>query len=134
MSGRWVELRLAAELLGTSPEAVRKRAAMGSLRSDRQDDCVFVWVDEGRIEGGREAQVDHEALLEAKEETIRTLREQLESEMRANEENRHLLAALIQRVLELEAGADNVEPPERREEATEGAAAGAPKVQAGRYS
>jgi hypothetical protein len=110
VSGRWVDLREAAELLGTSTEAVRKRAARGSLRSDRQDGRVLVWVDEGRTEGGREAQVDREVLLEAKDETIRTLREQLESERRANEENRRLLAALIQRVPELEAPASQ-EPP-----------------------
>jgi hypothetical protein len=117
VSGRWVDLREAAELLGTSTEAVRKRAARGSLRSDRQDGRVLVWVDEGRTEGGREAQVDREALLEAKEETIRTLREQLEAERRANEENRRLLAALIQRVPELEAPQ---EPPGGPERAAEG--------------
>ena len=109
MSGRWADLREAAALLGTSTEAVRKRAMRGSLRSDRQNGRVLVWVDEGRTEGGREAQVDREALLEAKEETIRTLREQLEAERRANEDNRRLLAALIQRVPELEA------PPASRE-------------------
>ena len=75
----------------------------GSLRSGRQDGRVLVWVDEGRTEGGREAQVDREVLLEAKDETIRTLREQLDAERRANEENRRLLATLIQRVPELEA-------------------------------
>jgi hypothetical protein len=98
-----VDLREAAELLGTSTEAVRKRAARGSLRSDRQDGRVLVWVDEGRTEGGREAEVDREALLEAKDQAIRILEEQLEAERRANEENRRLLAALIQRVPELEA-------------------------------
>jgi len=109
MSGRWIDLREAAALLGTSTEAVRKRAARGSLRSERRDGRVLVWVDKGRTEGGREAQVDREALLEAKEETIRTLREQLEAERRANEENRRLLTALATRVPELEA-------PESREE------------------
>jgi hypothetical protein len=137
VSGRWVDLREAAELLGTSTEAVRKRAARGSLRSDRQDGRVLVWVDEGRTEGGREAQVDREALLEAKEETIRNLREQLEAERRANEENRRLLAALIQRVPELEAAPEPrggpesaVEEPERAEPrpSTGGAQEGAEQV------
>ena len=113
MSGRWVDLREAAELLGTSTEAVRKRAARGSLRSDRQDGRVLVWVDEGRTEGGREAQVDREALLEAKDETIRILEEQLR--LRGEEIQRRDViisqltqanAALAQRVPELEA------PPE----------------------
>src|SRR5215218_5090374 len=77
MSGRWVGWREAEEVLDTSTAAVRKRAARRSLRSNRQDGRVLVWVDEGRTEGGREAQVDREALLEAKDETIRLLVEQL---------------------------------------------------------
>ena len=129
MSGRWVDLREAADLLGTSTEAVRKRAARGSLRSDRQDGRVLVWVDEGRTEGGREAQVDREALLEAKDETIRVLEEQLS--LRAEEIQRRDViisqltqanTALAQRVPELEApqeprGAPEsvVEEPERAE-------------------
>jgi hypothetical protein len=42
---------------------------------------------------------------------MRTLREQLEAERRANEENRRLLAALIQRVPELEAPEPAPEKP-----------------------
>jgi hypothetical protein len=126
MSGRWVDLREAAELLGTSTEAVRKRATRGSLRSDRQDGRVLVWVDGGRTEGGREAQVDREALLEAKDETIRVLEEQLR--LRAEEIQRRDViisqltqanAALAQRVPELEA------PQERSPDATRGGTGGA---------
>jgi len=67
-------------------------------------------VDDGRTEGGREAQVDREALLEAKDETIRVLEEQLR--LRAEEIHRRDViisqltqanAALAQRVPELEA-------------------------------
>ena len=110
MSGRWVSLREAAELLDTSTEAVRKRATRGSLRSERHDGRVVVWVDEGRTEGGREAQVDREALLEAKDETISILRDQLR--LRAEEIQRRDViisqltqanAALAARVPELEA-------------------------------
>ncbi len=116
MSGRWVDLPTAAELLETTTEAVRKRAARGSLRSERHDGRVVVWVDADRTEGGREAQVDREALLEAKEETIRILEEQLR--LRAEEIQRRDViisqltqanAALAARVPELEA------PPEPRE-------------------
>jgi hypothetical protein len=112
MSGRWVDLREAAELLGTSTEAVRKRATRGSLRSERHDGRVVVWVDDGRTEGGREAQVNGGAVLEAKEETIRLLEEQLR--LRAEEIQRRDViisqltqanAALAARVPELEAPA-----------------------------
>jgi hypothetical protein len=44
MSGRWVDLREAAALMNSSTEAVRKRAARGSLRSERHDGRVVVWV------------------------------------------------------------------------------------------
>ena len=47
MSGRWVDLREAAEILETSTEAVRKRAPRGSLRSDRYDtlEGSLAWID-----------------------------------------------------------------------------------------
>jgi len=125
MSGRWVDLREAAELLDTSTEAVRKRAARGSLRSDRQNGRVLVWVDEGRTEGGREAQVDREALLEAKDDTISILREQLR--LRAEEIQRRDViisqltqanAALASRVPELEAAESREDAAEEPAEAT----------------
>jgi hypothetical protein len=128
MSGRWVDLREAAELLDTSTEAVRKRAARGSLRSDRQNGRVLVWVDEGRTEGGREAQVDREALLESKDETISILREQLR--LRGEEIQRRDViisqltqanAALAARVPELEAPQEQRGVPEGASEEGEGA-------------
>ena len=129
MSGQWVDLREAAELLGTSTEAVRKRAARGSLRSDRQDGRVLVWVDEGRTEGGREAQIDREALIEAKDHAIRILEDQLREEREARRRADTIIAQLTQanaalaaRVPELEASQEArgapesaVEEPQRAE-------------------
>jgi len=121
MSGRWVDLREAAELLGTSTEAVGKRAVRGSLRSDRQNGRVRVWVDEDRTEGGREGQVDGEALLESKDKTISILRDQLR--LRAEEIQRRDViisqltqanTALAARVPELEArqtSGDGIQEP-----------------------
>jgi hypothetical protein len=121
MSGRWVDLREAAELLDTSTEAVRKRAARGSLRSDRQNGRVLVWVDEGRTEGGREAQVDREALLESKDETISILREQLR--LRAEEIQRRdvIIIKLTQANAALAARVPELEAAESHEEAAEAA-------------
>jgi hypothetical protein len=121
MSGRWVDLRKAAELLDTSTEAVRKRAARGSLRSDRQNGRVLVWVDEGRTEGGREAQVDREALLESKDETISILREQLR--LRAEEIQRRdvIISQLTQANAALAARVPELEAAESHEEAAEAA-------------
>jgi hypothetical protein len=131
MSGRWVDLREAAGLLGTSTEAVRKRAARGSLRSDRRDGRVLVWVDEGRTEGGREAQVEREALTEAKDQAIRILEEQLREEREARRRADTIIAqltqanaALAQRIPELEA------PQERSPDAPRGEAGGASREEA----
>ena len=121
MSGRWVDLREAAELLDTSTEAVRKRAARGSLRSDRQNGRVLVWVDEGRTEDGREAQVDREPLLESKDETISILREQLR--LRAEEIQRRdvIISQLTQANAALAARVPELEAAESHEEAAEAA-------------
>ena len=128
MSGRWVDLREAAELLDTSTEAVRKRAARGSLRSDRQDGRVLVWVDDGRTEGGHEAQVDREALLEAKDETLRILEEQLR--LRAEEIQRRdvIISQLTQANAALAARVPELEAVESREEGAQGAAEGGVRV------
>ena len=128
MSGRWVDLREAAELLDTSTEAVRKRAARGSLRSDRQDGRVLVWVDDGRTEGGREAQVDREALLEAKAETIRILEEQLR--LRAEEIQRRdvIISQLTQANAALASRVPELEAAEGREEPSPAPAAGGVRV------
>jgi hypothetical protein len=75
--------------------AIRKRIQRGSLDKELgSDGRVYVYLDLSQDMSHPESQADYEALLEAKEETIRSLREQLEAERRANEENRHLFAAL----------------------------------------
>jgi len=121
VSGRWVDLREAAELLDTSTEAVRKRAARGSLRSDRQNGRVLVWVDEGRTEGGREAQVDREALLESKDETISILREQLRLRTEEIQRRDVIISQLTQANAALAARVPELEAAESHEEAAEAA-------------
>ena len=118
MSGRWVDLRKAAEMLGTSTEAVRKRASRGSLRSDRNDGRVVVWVDEDRAEGRREAEVEGGPVVEILTDQVAYLRSQLDQEREANRENRRIIAALTQRIPELEAPA-SPEPPGASESVVE---------------
>ncbi len=129
MAGRWVDVGEAARELGISTDAVRKRIARGSLESDRPNGSVLVWLDDGGTEAGREAQVDGGALLEAKDETIRLLEEQLR--LRAEEIQRRdvIISQLTQatsnltdRLRELEAPTEPsgdsvsvVEGPERAE-------------------
>ncbi len=122
MSGQWVDLPTAANLLGSTTEAVRKRATRGTLRSERRDGRVVVWVDDDRTKGGREAQGEGDAaLVEVLRDQVEYLRAQLDAERRANDENRRLLAGLIERVPALEA-ADAPAPAQANEDGAEGAA------------
>ncbi len=125
----------ASELLGISKDAVRMRIKRGTLRSEKTDDRVYVWLnnvpDADQNDG---ANADPSALIAAKDETIRTLREQLESERRANEENRRLLAGLIERMPALEVGtepAGSQEPPGAAEAAAEEPVRAEPQPAAG---
>src|SRR5215217_7628817 len=119
MAGRWLDVGDAAQELGISTDAVRKRITRGSLRSDRENGSVRVWLDDGGTEAGREGQVDSEALVEVLRDQVDYLKEQLDAERRANDENRRLLAGLIERVPALEAPADAPAPAEARGEAAE---------------
>jgi len=131
-------LREAAELLGTSTEAVRKRATRGSLRSEKRNDGrVLVWVDDGRTEGGREAKgeapADGGALVEVLTEQVSYLKAQLDIRTEELRRKDHIIAGLVERVPELTEGdarreAPLQEPasPEPSETASETAANGSP--------
>jgi excisionase family DNA binding protein len=130
----------AAEVLGTSVDAVRMRVRRGSLESEKDPDGrVYVWVDSDQSETKPGLNGESTTLISAKDETIRVLSEQLEAEREANRENRRIIAALTQRIPELEAPAspepsgasDSVfEEPERAEprSATGSAQEGAERV------
>jgi hypothetical protein len=114
----------AAQALGISPEAVRNRLSRGTLGSIKENGRVFVLIDRDMArdtadqssgapndipvdtppEGEAPAKI-----VDAKDETIRVLKDQLEAEREANHENRRIIAGLVQRVPELEAS------PEPRE-------------------
>jgi hypothetical protein len=134
--GRRVNLKEAAEVFGSTSEAIRKRAKRGTIPSEIGDDgMLYVWVD-GRVDGTRDEdshQVDGEVddgnqvgdggervddhlpalyrdlLLDRMGSEIDHLREQLREEREANRENRRIIAGLVQRVPELESAP---EPPE----------------------
>jgi hypothetical protein len=110
MTRRRLDLREAAEVLDTSVDAVRKRIARGTLKSEKADGKVYVWLDDGAPRS------DTEALISSKDETIAVLREQLEAERQAHAEARRIIAGLVERVPALEApseaAADTPGPPE----------------------
>jgi excisionase family DNA binding protein len=123
MTSRRLTVQEAAEVLGTSVDAVRMRVRRGSLQSEKDPDGrVYVWVDEDSSETKLGLDGEPSMLISAKDETIHILTQQLEAERRANEENRRIIAALTSRIPALEApqeatgGAETAEEePERAE-------------------
>jgi hypothetical protein len=126
---RRVTVAEAAGILAASVEAIRGRIKRKTLEAEHTREGVFVYLDTDQLESGRgqtTGQLRHEpdALISAKDEAIATLREQLEAERRASEENRRIIAMLTSRIPELEAPASprqtggpetTTEPPERAE-------------------
>ena len=127
MAGRWVDVGEASRELGISSDAVRKRIARGSLRSERQDGSVLVWLDEGWTEAGREGQVDGGPLVEDLREQVHYLRSTLNEEREARRRADMIIAQLTQanaalaaKVPELEAPQEPPsEPPESSETVAE---------------
>lgn len=113
----------AAKALGISPEAVRNRLSRGTLESIKENGRVFVLIDRDIVRDTSDIPTgtptgtptdtplerEPTALVDAKDETIQVLKDQLEAEREANRENRRIIAGLVQRVPELEA------PPEPRD-------------------
>ena len=108
----------AARTLGISPEAVRNRLSRGTLDSIKENGTVYVLLENDMARSTTDTPNDmarstagtpggtpdaYVALVAAKDETINLLRSQLEAEREANQENRRIIAGLVQRVPELEA-------------------------------
>ena len=115
-AGRWLDVNSAAEELGVSTDAVRKRISRGTLRSDRRDGTVRVWLDDGGTEAGREAQVDGGALVEVLREQAEYLREQLAEEREARRRADTIIAQLTQANAALAARVPELEAPQEQPE------------------
>ena len=117
---RRVTVPEAADILGTTTDAVRSRIRRGKLgREEGGDGTVYVLLDDvhdsptsakgGRETGGNQTvgngreTVDEGPLVERMASEIDHLRGQLEEAQAANRENRLIIAALTQRIPELEA-------------------------------
>jgi excisionase family DNA binding protein len=106
----------AAERLGISKEAVRKRIARGTLRADKDaDGTVRVYVPPSETASGTAAAPE---LLEELRDRLRYVEGQLEAERSAHAEARRLLLAALERIPpQLEAHSQ--EPSESPTSATE---------------
>ncbi|HEV2091708.1 MAG TPA: hypothetical protein VGR18_00935 [Rubrobacter sp.] len=120
--------REAAEALGISVEAVRKRIERDQLAHERVDNRVYVYLDEDRTESGPDVEGEGAgALVESLQDQVSYLREQLAEERRANDENRRLLLAALERIPAIEAPR---EPSETVEEGEDPDQAGSPQTAA----
>jgi hypothetical protein len=91
----------AGEVLGITTDAARMRLSRGTLRSEKHSGRVYVLLDDDittDISG-----VTESTLIDAKDETISILREQLQAEREAHAEARRIIAALTSRIPQLEA-------------------------------
>jgi hypothetical protein len=122
-------VREAAEILGISKEAVRKRISRGTLHSDKAPDgAVRVFVPPSpTVRSVGQPTSASDTLMSEMRARISSLEHQLEAERQANSEHRRLLAAALERIPpQLEARESSLsteEGPEREDPA--GAAEGA---------
>ena len=129
---RRVSVKEAARLLDTTEHAIRQRLYRGSLKSEKNEDgSVVVLLPEhlasNMTDSHREGECDTHAeaamfaLVEELRDKNRILEEQLREANESNRENRRLLAALTQRIPELEPPQD---PPSERRGSPETASEG----------
>jgi hypothetical protein len=126
--GTRVTQREAAELLGVSVEAIRKRVKRGTLRSDKgEDGRRHVYLDTDPDAGG--PQPDSPALTSELRDRLRYVEQQLEAERQAHAEARRIIAGLVERMPALEAptggpqsseageqGGDRVDAPQQAQQ------------------
>jgi hypothetical protein len=117
-----VTVAQAAEILGVTVEAIRGRIKRGTLEHERHSGTVYVLLDADQStnrtrpdtdQTSDRLQSDATALISAKDETISTLRDQLEAERQAHAEARRLLMAALERIPpQLEAPQEARESPQ----------------------
>ena len=116
MATRRVTMREAAEILGVSKEAVRKRVIRGTLRSDvGEDGRRYVYVDDGG-DGRGDAPPTREpdALTSEMRDRIAFLERELDRRADEAAELRRIIAALTSRIPEIEPPRETSEAPEAR--------------------
>jgi hypothetical protein len=103
-SGNRVSVYDAARVMSITVDAIRKRISRGTIPHER-DEEGRVWVildtDQGaasKVQDADQPQSDATALISAKDETIATLRDQLEAERHAHAKAKRLLMAALERI------------------------------------
>jgi hypothetical protein len=98
--GAQLTQREAAEALGVSVEAIRKRVKRGTLRSEKgEDGRRYVYLDDAPDAAGTStAQDEGSAMTVELRDRLRYVEKQLEAERQAHAEARRLLAAALERI------------------------------------
>ncbi len=108
--------------MGLTVDAIRKRISRGTIPHERDEDGrVWVLLDTDQdaasnVHDTDQPQSDATALISAKDETIATLREQLEQANERDRENRRIIAALTSRIPAIEAPEGRESPQAATEE------------------
>jgi hypothetical protein len=119
MTERRLTLQDAAQELGITPDALRQRIRRGQYHSTKEDGRVYVYLNLDRTKTEHNVQVEPNALISEIQARVQLLEQELERAHERDRENRRIIAALTQRIPELEAPS---EPRESPEAATEGEA------------
>ena len=120
MTSRRLTVQEAAEVLGTSVDAVRMRVRRGTLESEKDPDGrVHVWVNGNSTETRPRLDGEPSALISAKDETINVLSKQLEAEREARRRADTIIAQLTQANAALAARVPELEAPQKSPEAAE---------------
>jgi hypothetical protein len=111
-----LDVKQAAQVLGISTDAVHKRVKRGTLEAEKDEDGrVLVWIDNednGYISSSQGVQPLLVPHLESENEF---LRQELERRAEELSEMRRIIAALVQRVPELEPAKQQEPTPKPRE-------------------
>jgi len=133
-SGKRVSVYDAAEVMGVTVDAIRKRISRGTIPHER-DEQGRVWVlldtvpdpdqdTASKVQDTDQPQSEPTALISQMQDRIDSLERQLEQERQANSEHRRLLAAALERIppaIEAPASPEERETPETAADASEGA-------------
>jgi hypothetical protein len=108
----------AAEVMGITVDAIRKRVARGTIPHEKDEDGrVWVILDTdqavaSKVRDTDQPQSDKDALISEMRERVASLERQLEAERQANSEHRRLLAAALERIPpQLETSPESPETP-----------------------
>jgi hypothetical protein len=117
-----VSVPQAADHLGTTVDALRKRVQRGTIPHERdRDGRVWILLDTGRPrqdtdqDTGR-PQSEPDALISEMRGRVDDLREQLEAERQAHAEARRIIAGLVERIPAIEAPQEATDAAEAAEE------------------